>query len=72
MKQSRDLTRRSVLGAGAATLAAPFLSRSASAQSAWPARPVKVIVPYPAGGGADTTRAYLLRASLARYGASSS
>ena len=38
----------------AAALATPFLARSASAQ-AWPARPVKVIVPYPAGGGADTT-----------------
>ncbi len=32
----------------------PSFARSASAQ-AWPARPVKVIVPYPAGGGADTT-----------------
>lgn len=49
-----DQTRRSVLTCAAATLAAPFLPRTASAQ-AWPARPVKVIVPYPAGGGADTT-----------------
>jgi tripartite-type tricarboxylate transporter receptor subunit TctC len=39
----------------AAALAAPLLTRTASAQ-AWPsARPVKVIIPYPAGGGADTT-----------------
>jgi tripartite-type tricarboxylate transporter receptor subunit TctC len=52
-------TRRSVLAGAAATIAAPFLSRSASAQ-AWPARPVKVIVPYPAGGGADTTARILL------------
>ena len=49
-----DQTRRSVLTCAAATLAAPFLPHTASAQ-AWPARPVKVIVPYPAGGGADTT-----------------
>jgi tripartite-type tricarboxylate transporter receptor subunit TctC len=50
---SKDTTRRRVL-AGAAALAAPFIARSASAQT-WPARPVKAIVPYPAGGGADTT-----------------
>src|SRR5215469_9159972 len=34
--------------------AAPF-ARSASAQTAWPARPVRVMVPYPPAGGADTT-----------------
>jgi tripartite-type tricarboxylate transporter receptor subunit TctC len=32
----------------------PFLARTASAQN-WPSRPVRVIIPYPAGGGADTT-----------------
>jgi tripartite-type tricarboxylate transporter receptor subunit TctC len=46
-------TRRRVLTGTAATLAAPFLARSASAQ-AWPARPVRVIIPYPPAGGADT------------------
>jgi tripartite-type tricarboxylate transporter receptor subunit TctC len=39
------------LAAGAATL--PVVSRSARAQ-AYPTRPVRLIVPYPAGGGADT------------------
>jgi tripartite-type tricarboxylate transporter receptor subunit TctC len=34
--------------------AAPFV-RSASAQGAWPNRPVSVMVPYPPAGGADTT-----------------
>ena len=34
--------------------AAPFV-RSASAQAAWPSRPVQVMVPYPPAGGADTT-----------------
>ena len=48
------MTRRRMLVGAAATLAAPFLARTASAQ-AWPARPVRVIIPYPAGGGADTT-----------------
>jgi tripartite-type tricarboxylate transporter receptor subunit TctC len=47
-------TRRTLLKGAGATLAAPFLARGASAQ-AWPARPVRVIIPYPAGGGADTT-----------------
>jgi tripartite-type tricarboxylate transporter receptor subunit TctC len=47
-------SRRSVLAGTAAALAAPFLSRAAGAQS-WPARPVRVIIPYPPGGGADTT-----------------
>jgi tripartite-type tricarboxylate transporter receptor subunit TctC len=48
-------TRRHILKGAAATLAAPLLARSASAQPAWPTRPVRVIIPYPAGGGADTT-----------------
>ena len=46
-----DLTRR-VLLAGLA--AAPLVS-SAQAQSDWPSRPVRVMVPYPPAGGADTT-----------------
>jgi tripartite-type tricarboxylate transporter receptor subunit TctC len=47
-------TRRTLLKGAGATLAAPLFARSAHAQ-AWPARPVRVIIPYPAGGGADTT-----------------
>jgi tripartite-type tricarboxylate transporter receptor subunit TctC len=46
-------TRRSLLQGAGAALAAPLLARSAQAQE-WPARPVRVIVPYPPGGGADT------------------
>jgi tripartite-type tricarboxylate transporter receptor subunit TctC len=46
-----DLTRRTLL---AAIAAAPF-ARPALAQSAWPNRPVLVMVPYPPAGGADTT-----------------
>src|SRR5262245_38936599 len=44
-------TRRTVL-AGIASV--PF-ARVANAQAAWPNRPVRVIVPYPPAGGADTT-----------------
>jgi tripartite-type tricarboxylate transporter receptor subunit TctC len=49
---SRSEISRRVLSAGIAT--APFI-RSASAQAAWPNRPVQVMVPYPPAGGADTT-----------------
>src|SRR6202166_5411635 len=45
------LTRRTLL-AGLAS--APLISR-ADAQTAWPQRPVRVMVPYPPAGGADTT-----------------
>jgi tripartite-type tricarboxylate transporter receptor subunit TctC len=46
-----DLTRRALLAAAAAVA---FAGR-ASAQEAWPNRPVRVMVPYPPAGGADTT-----------------
>ena len=47
-------TRRQLLQASAAMLATPTLVTSAGAQSDWPSKPVKVIVPYPPAGGADT------------------
>jgi tripartite-type tricarboxylate transporter receptor subunit TctC len=46
------LTRRTLL---AGMAAAPFAPFAASAQTAWPQRPVRVMVPYPPAGGADTT-----------------
>jgi tripartite-type tricarboxylate transporter receptor subunit TctC len=46
------LTRRGLLAAAAA--AAPLAGR-VNAQAGWPDRPVRVIVPYPPAGGADTT-----------------
>src|SRR5262252_2711053 len=45
------LTKRVLLSGLAA---APFVRR-AHAQSDWPQRPVRVMVPYPPAGGADTT-----------------
>lgn len=48
-------TTRRVLLLGAAAITAPIISaRIASAQASYPARPVKVVIPYPPAGGADT------------------
>jgi tripartite-type tricarboxylate transporter receptor subunit TctC len=46
-----DVTRRAALTGLATT---PFIGK-ARAQAAWPNRPVRVMVPYPPAGGADTT-----------------
>ena len=48
-----------------AALAAPFVGRSALAQSKYPEKPIKIIVPFPPGGGVDLT-ARLLMEPLAK------
>jgi len=45
--------RRHFIVAGTAAVAAPFLSRNASAQAAWPARNIRMVCSYPAGGQTD-------------------
>ncbi|MDB5856492.1 MAG: tctC [Ramlibacter sp.] len=46
-------SRRRALGLGLGSLAAAVLPLTARAQAGWPTRPVKIIVPYPAGGVND-------------------
>ena len=53
MRHRGAMTRRDVLKASTALPLAVMAAR-ASAQGAYPARPVKVVIPYPPAGGADT------------------
>ena len=48
------LSRRRLLAASAAILAAPAVLRAQSQTGAWPARQIWMIAPYPPGGGVDT------------------
>jgi tripartite-type tricarboxylate transporter receptor subunit TctC len=50
-RKMKKLTRRTFVTGSAALLCAP--SVKTKAQSAWPARPLRIIVPYPAGGQTD-------------------
>ncbi|KQT07564.1 Bug family tripartite tricarboxylate transporter substrate binding protein [Ramlibacter sp. Leaf400] len=46
-------SRRSAIALGLGSLAAAVLPLPARAQAAWPSRPLRIIVPYPAGGVND-------------------
>jgi tripartite-type tricarboxylate transporter receptor subunit TctC len=48
------LSRRRLLATSAAILAAPAVLRAQSQTGAWPNRQIRMIAPYPPGGGVDT------------------
>ena len=50
---STKLDRRHFIAAGTAAVAMPFVSCGASAQAAWPARNIRMVCSYPAGGQTD-------------------
>ena len=56
------VTRRAILAAG---LAAPFAAR---AESAWPTKPVRIVVPFAPGGAIDATARVIADALTARFG----
>ena len=46
-------TRRGIIVAGAGVLATPALFTISSAQGVFPSKPIRIVVPYPAGGQTD-------------------
>src|SRR4029434_4692294 len=50
---SVKINRRHFIAAGTAAAATPFLSRSTSAQAAWPSRHIRMVCSYPAAGQTD-------------------
>jgi tripartite-type tricarboxylate transporter receptor subunit TctC len=60
-----SFSRRRLLTTSAAILAAPTVLRAQSQTGAWPARQIRMIAPYPPGGGVDTVaRAFSEKVAL--------
>jgi tripartite-type tricarboxylate transporter receptor subunit TctC len=68
VRHRRPLTRRELL-ASAALLPLVAATARAAAQGAYPARPVKVVIPYPPAGGADTVGRLLFQKLGEMWGA---
>jgi tripartite-type tricarboxylate transporter receptor subunit TctC len=60
-----SFSRRRLLATSAAILAAPAVLRAQSQTGAWPTRQIRMIAPYPPGGGVDTVaRAFSEKVAL--------
>ena len=62
------LRRRILLGAAAGASLLSSRAATGQAASAWPSRSVRIVVPYPAGGGVDILARALGQALAARWG----
>ena len=62
------MNRRTLLGAAGSAALLPALPRLARAQPAWPDRPLRMIVPYPPGGGTDVVARELAQRLTAATG----
>ena len=48
------INRRRLIRLSAAAALAPNVASPAIAQAAWPSKPVRILIPFTPGGGADT------------------
>lgn len=68
MKSMHHSNHRAILAAAAFVVGTALLPLNASAQAAWPNRPIKLIVPFAAGGGSDVTARAIANKLAARLG----
>ncbi|MEY3981894.1 MAG: hypothetical protein RLZZ281_763 [Pseudomonadota bacterium] len=64
------LSRRQFVQGVAAAAVLPSVASTASAQAAWPSKPIKFVVPFPAGGGTDAFARPLGKVLTAQLGQS--
>jgi len=68
MEASEFAKRRAILIAGAAAPCLALVPPGASAQGSYPSKLIKLIVPFPAGGGADTLARIIMTRAAGEFG----